>query len=252
MPPDLLGLAVTCGALVAATIAQRVVGMGFGIIMAPVVAIVAGPLAAVLVVNLYVVVACGLMLPRVWPDVDWRRLRWLIGPAAAASVAGLWIARSADVDVLRVAVGVAALLGVGVSVAFAGGERVIDGPVSRVVAGATIGLMNASVALGAPPVAVYSIVSRWERRSFAATMQPFWVALSLVTLLERQVLAPGGAPDWPWWGWGAAGLATVAGVLAAEPVARRVSARAARLGVIGLSLASGLAVTAVGVAGLTG
>lgn len=57
MPPETLSLAITCGSLVVATISQRVVGMGFGIIMAPIVAIVADPFAAVLVVNLYAVLA---------------------------------------------------------------------------------------------------------------------------------------------------------------------------------------------------
>ena len=250
MPPETLSLAITCASLVVATIAQRVVGMGFGIIMAPIVAIVAGPFAAVLVVNLYAALACALMVPRVWRHIDWNRLAWLVTPAALASIVGLLVARASDADVLRIGVGVAAILGVVVSVAFARTEHTIDGPIARVTAGSTIGLMNSAVALGAPGVGVYSMVSRWSGPSFSATMQPFWVVLSGVTLLERQVLSPGGAPDWPWWGWLGAAAATAVGSLAAEPVARAVSPRVARLGVIVLSLTSGIAVTVVGVQGM--
>ena len=76
--------------------------------------------------------------------------------------------------------------------------------------------------------------------------------LGAVTLLQRQLVSPGGAPKWPWWGWLLAAIATAIGSFASEPVARRVSPRATRLGVIGLSLASGIAVTAVGIAGLLG
>lgn len=250
VPPDSLSLLITCASLVVATIAQRVVGMGFGIIMAPIVAIVAGPFAAVLVVNIYAILACALMLPNVWRHIDWGRLVWLVIPAVVAGVPGLLVARAADADVLRIGVGAVALLGVAVSVLFSRGTRTIDGPAVRVASGASIGLLNASVALGAPPVAVYSMLSRWSGPSFTATMQPFWVVLSGLTLVQRQLVSPGGAPAWPWWGWVAAALATAAGSVAAEPVARLVSNRLARIGVVGLSLASGLAVTAVGAWGL--
>lgn len=250
MPPETLSLAITCGSLVVATISQRVVGMGFGIIMAPIVAIVADPFAAVLVVNLYAVLACVLMVPRVWRHIDWGRLVSLVVPAALASILGLLVARASDADVLRIAVGATAILGVFVSVAFARTTHTIDGPVTRAMAGSVIGLTNSAVALGAPAVGVYSIVSRWSGPSFSATMQPFWVVLSLVTLGERQILSPGGAPDWPWWGWLGAAVATVIESVAAEPVARVVSPRLARLGVIVLSLTSGIAVTVVGLQGL--
>lgn len=249
VPPE-LSLIITCVALVLATIAQRVVGMGFGIIMAPIVAIVAGPLAAVLVVNVYAALACALMVPNLWRDIDWSRWRWLVAPATVGSVLGLLVARATDADVLRVGVGVAAILSVLVSMRFARTDHLIDGRRMRVASGATIGLLNSSVALGAPPIAVYSMLSRWSGPSFSATMQPFWVVLCLVTLAQRQVIAPGGAPAWPWWGWVTAAVATTAGSLTAEPVARRISARVARLGVIVLSLTSGIAVATVGVVGL--
>lgn len=251
MPAELT-LAITCLTLVVATIAQRVVGMGFGIIMAPVVATVSGPAAAVLVVNLYAVLACGLMVPRLWRDIDWTRLAWLVPPAVLAGVVGLFAARVADVDVLRVGVGLVALLGVALSVAFSRTTHTVDGPVTRATAGAGIGLLNASVALGAPAITIYAIVSRWAGPTFSATLQPFWVVVSLATLVERQLIAPGGAPDWPWWGWVLAAVATTAGTFAAETVARHVTARAARAAVIVLSLISGVTVTVVGVLGLLG
>lgn len=247
-----LALAITSVALVVAPIAQRAVGMGFGIIMAPVVALVAGPLAAVLVCNLYAALACGLMVPRLWRDIDWGRWWPLTIAAVIGSVPGLFVVRLADVDWLRIGVGTAAILGVVLSVAFARTQHTIDGPAVRVAAGGGIGLLNAAVALGAPAIAVYTMLSRWSGPSFTATMQPFWVVVCLLTLAQRQVIAPGGAPAWPWWGWLLAAIATVAGTLAAEPVARRISARVARLGVIALSLTSGVTVTAVGVAGLLG
>ncbi|GMA40348.1 sulfite exporter TauE/SafE family protein [Mobilicoccus caccae] len=251
MPPE-VSLLITCASLVVATIAQRVVGMGFGIIMAPVVAIVAGPYSAVLVVNLFAALACALMVPYLWRDIDWGRLLWLVVPASFGSIVGLLLARVTDADVLRLGVGVAAILGVVVSVVFERGEHTVDAAAARTASGTTIGILNSAVALGAPAIAVYSMLSRWSGPSFSATMQPFWVVLSLMTLLQRQVIAPGGAPAWPWWGWACAAMATVVGSITAERVAHRVTPRAARLAVIVLSLTAGLSVTGVGIFGLLG
>lgn len=251
MPPE-VSLAITCVSLVVATIAQRVVGMGFGIIMGPVVAIVAGPHAAVLVANLYSALACGLMVSYLWRHIDWHRLLWLLPPAMVGSVGGLLFARGTDPDLLRVGVGIMAISGVVLSVGFARTEHRLDGPMTRGVSGASIGALNSAVALGAPAIAVYSMLSRWSGPSFSATMQPFWVVLSLVTLAQRQLIAPGGAPDWPVWGWGIAAFATVIGSVTAERVARHVSPHAARIGVVILSLTAGVSVTAVGIDGIVG
>ncbi len=249
---DALPLAVLCVALLVATVSQRVAGMGFGLVMGPTAALLVGPIAAVVLVNVTAIVACGLILPRVWRDIDWRRLAWIGIPAAIASIGGLLLARVVSADLLRIAVGAVAILGVVLALAFTRTEHRLDGPVTRLVAGSTIGVLNASVAVGAPAVGVYQIVSRWEPRAFAATMQPFWVLVSASTLLERQLLVPQGWPEWPWWAWLAVVAATAAGTLVAEPIARRLPARAVRIAIVVLSILGGGAVIVAGAIGLAG
>ncbi|WP_269456979.1 sulfite exporter TauE/SafE family protein [Agrococcus carbonis] len=237
-------------ALFVATVAQRVIGLGFGLVMGPVSAIVAGPIAAVPLNCIFAVVACGLMLPGVWRDVDWRRMLWLLVPAVPASIAGLLLAPAVPADALRIAVGVVTIAGVLVSVAFTRTAHTLDGPATRVASGLAIGGFNAAVGVGAPLVGVYALVSRWDPRVLAATMQPFWVVLNLVTLAERQLLVPDGFPDWPWWAWGGASLAAAFGTVLAHRIAHRVPARAARAAIVVLSVAGGVAVIGTGVAGL--
>lgn len=249
---DPVTLLLYAAALFAATVAQRVIGLGFGLVMGPVSAIVAGPIAAVPLNLIFAVIACGLMLPGVWRDVDWRRLTWLLIPAIPASIAGLLLARVVPTDALRITIGIVAIAGVLVSVAFTRTSHTLDGPGTRIGSGLAIGGFNAAVGVGAPLVGTYALLSRWEPRVLAATMQPFWVILNLVTLGQRQLLVPDGFPQWPWWAWLGAAAATVIGTLFAHRIADRVPARVARWTIIVLSIAGGLAVIATGIVGLLG
>lgn len=247
---DPLTLLLYAAAVFVATVSQRVIGLGFGLVMGPVSAIVAGPIAAVPLNCIFAVIACALMLPGVWRDVDWRRLTWLLVPAAIASVGGLLLARAVPTDALRIGVGLVTIVGVLVSVAFQRTAHTLDGAPTRILSGIGIGLCNSAVGVGAPVVGIYSLVSRWDTRVFAATMQPFWVILNLVTLAERQLLVPDGFPEWPWWAWLGASAAAVIGTVFAHRIAHRVPERVARWSIIGLSIAGGLAVIVTGVLGL--
>jgi uncharacterized membrane protein YfcA len=248
---DLASLVITCVAVLIGAAAQRMIGMGWGLVVTPVVALVAGPLAAVLVVNLYGALACLIILPRVWADIDWRRLSWLMVPAIALMVPGLLLAKGLDTDVLRIAVGIVAVVGVIVSGVFTSTARTIDGPVLRVAAGSTIGLLNASVGMGAPAVGVYSLVSGWQDRTFVASMQPFWAIVSGVIVAVRPFVAPEGAPDWPWWGWLLAVVPVVAGVLLGDRFAHRVDRTVVKWAVIVCSLAGGISLVVAGTLALS-
>ena len=106
------------------------------------------------------------------------------------------------------------------------------------------------VGLGAPVIGMFAILSTWEHRVFAATMQPFWILLSLSTVVSRQVVAPGGAPRWEWWMWLVAVAPVLVGVVAGERIAARIDQAVARRAVIVFSLLSGLAVLVTGLVGL--
>jgi len=247
---DPVTLLLYAAALLVATVAQRVIGLGFGLIMGPVSVMVAGPIAAVPLNCIFATVGCALMLPGVWRDVDWRRLAWLVLPAIPASVAGLLLARTVPADALRIAVGVVTITGLLLSLAFTRSRHTLDGPATRITAGLAIGGLNAAVGVGATPVGAYALVSRWTPRTMAATMQPFWVVLNLSTLAGRELLVPQGFPEWPWWAWLGASAAAALGTLLAHRIAHLVPERAARVTIVVLSLAGGAAVIASGVAGL--
>lgn len=249
---DLLSFVVALVAVFIGAVGQRMIGMGWGLVVTPAIALVAGPLAAVLVVNLFGAIACLIILPKVWGDIDWRRLLWIAIPAIALMVPGLLLAKGLDSDVLRIAVGAIAIAGVALSVAFTSAARTHDGPVLRVATGTAIGLLNSSVGMGAPAVGVYSLLSGWQDRTFVATMQPFWVLISGAIVVVRPFVAPEGSPDWPLWAWLAVALPVVAGVLLGNRFAHLVSRGVVRWAIIGLSVLGGAALIVTGALGLLG
>ena len=141
-------------------------------------------------------------------------------------------------------------MGVVVSAGFAESKRSLDGAPLRLGSGALVGALNSSVGLGAPVVGMFAILSQWEHRVFAATMQPFWILLSASTVVARQTIAPGGAPAWEWWMWIVAVAPILAGVVGGERIAQRIDQRTARRAVIVFSLLSGIAVLVTGIVGL--
>jgi uncharacterized membrane protein YfcA len=237
-------------ALTLGAVAQRTVGMGFGLVVTPTMVLAVGPLEAVLVCNVFGVVVCSLIVWRVWRDIDWRRLAWLLVPAIAMTIPGILLAQAADDDVLKVAVGVLALAGVAVSVGFTRTDRTLDGPAVRIATGGLVGALNSSIGLGAPVIGMFGIVSRWEHHVYAATLQPFWIGLSLSTVVTRSVIASGGAPPWEWWMWVVAVVPLAIGVLAGDRIAARLDQRLARRAVVAFSLLSGIAVLVTGIVGL--
>lgn len=247
---DVLSFVVALVALLIGAVGQRMIGMGWGLVVTPAIALVAGPLAAVLVVNLYGAVACLVILPKVWRDVDWRRLLWIAIPALALMVPGLLLAQGLDTDLLRVVVGGIAIVGVIVSVAFTRTARTHDGPVLRLATGTAIGALNASVGMGAPAVGVYSLVSGWQDRTFVATMQPFWVLISGATVAVRPFVAPEGSPEWPLWAWVVLGVPVVAGVLLGNRLAHLVDRTVVTWAIIGLSVLGGAALIVTGAMGV--
>ncbi|MGY3126743.1 putative membrane protein YfcA [Agrococcus sp. UYP33] len=249
---DLVSFVVALVAVLIGAVGQRMIGMGWGLVVTPAIALVAGPLAAVLVVNLYGAIACLVILPTVWRDVDWRRLLWIAIPAVALMVPGLLLAKGLDTDLLRVVVGAIAIAGVVISVAFTSAARTHDGPVLRVATGTVIGVLNASVGMGAPAVGVYSLVSGWQDRTFVATMQPFWVLVSGAIVVVRPLVAPDGSPDWPLWAWLVLAVPVVAGVLLGNRLAHLVNRTVVRAAIIGLSVLGGGALIVTGAMGLAG
>ncbi|WP_223881069.1 sulfite exporter TauE/SafE family protein [Nesterenkonia ebinurensis] len=229
---DIAGtLSIIAAAVLIGTILQRLSGTGVGLVVAPVLSLLLGPAFGVLVTNMTTVVSGCLIMLSVWSAINWRKF-WLIIPAAVIGAwPGAWLVGILSAGWLSIILGsivVAALL---VTVTL----RRLPEWTSRlpaVLAGLIGGFFNTTSGVAAPVMVIYSRLSRWEQRSFAATLQPIFMtmgAASVVSKLALGSVSTDGGVGVPF-GWLFAGivLTVLLGILIAAPLAKVVSVPAAR------------------------
>lgn len=231
-------------------VAQRVTGLGFALVVAPVLVILLGPFDGVLVVNLCSVLSASLILAGVRRDVEWRRYRLLAGPAVVGIVPGALLAHLLPDPALEFGIGVLLVAALTTSLALRRTARVIDGPGVIAGFGFAAGAMNAAAGIGGPSVSVYAVVSRWEQRGFAATLQPFFLTTGAVSLITKLVIAPDRWPDLGPAAWVGIVVTLVAGVGAGTLLAPRIATRGARAAVVVLAFAGAASAIVNGVGGL--
>ena len=98
--------------------------------------------------------------------------------------------------------------------------------------------------MAAPAWTAYALATRWDHRSFAATLQPLLVVMntmSVATKLAFGAIPPGSVPAW--WVWPLLLAGVLAGVALGTVLARRIPTRIASL--IALTIAIAGALTAL-------
>ena len=226
---------------------QRVTGMGFGLVAGPFIVLIVGPLEGVLFVNLSGAIASTLILGRVVRDVDWRKYAWLASTSVLTTIPAALLLRDASTAALEITVGavvVAAMtLAVITSRLRAEGKHPLRSG-SRwplVVTGTTSGFGSVAAGIGGPPLAIYSVLSGWDPRRFAATAQPYFATNALAALVAKLTLTDAAFPAFAWWQWAVVMAAILVGLVIGDLVAPRVSAVAMRRGLIVLAYVGGVA-----------
>lgn len=223
----------------AGAIAQRVSGMGFALVVAPVLILLIGPFDGVLMVNLCGAVSSCLVITRVWRHIDWKQYLLLAVPALVAIIPGAIVSVLLGGPVLQIVVGVILVVALTVSLLVTKSERIVPRVPAGIFSGAASGFMSATAGIGGPGVSIYSVLTRWEHRQFAATIQPFFVTLGTVSFTSKVIASEGGLPEYDWWLWVLVIACTIIGLILGEYLTRVVSARIARFVVIGVSYLGG-------------
>lgn len=183
-----IALAIAAGAIV-----QSVVGIGLGLVSAPIIALVAPELMP------GTLLALGLALPlatlmRSGSDIHWHGFVWAMPGRLVGTALGAWVVAVVSARTLGVAVGLVVLLAVVLT------ARAVTVPITRTslnVAGFTSGVVGTTSAIGGPPMAL--LYQRRPPAQMRSTMAVFFVAgtsLSLLGLalsgnLPRQQMAVG-------------------------------------------------------------
>ena len=229
----LLPLGVIAGALT-----QRVTGIGFALVCAPLLVLVAGPFEGVVLSNLLGLLVSAVVFVTHWRDTEWRKGLLLAVPALLAIPPGAWVARNVPAPQLMVIIGLTVIVALA-AVVLSDRARVLRGTSGAVVAGGASGFMNVTAGVGGPAIVLYAVSTSWEHRKFVATFQFFSIFTNLASLTAK-----GGLPRVSPAALVVSLGALVVGLAGGELLSRRVDHEIARHLAIGLALA-GAAFTVV-------
>jgi uncharacterized membrane protein YfcA len=177
----LIGVVAVIGAFV-----QAVVGLGVGLVSAPVIALVAPSYVPVLPLWLALLVS-GLMLAGERLHVDWRAIAWALPARIPGTVVGAWLVTRFTEGRLGVALAVMVLLAVAITV------RAVVIPVNPgtlVTAGFVAGVSGTATSIGGPPIALL-----FQQRAPAVVRATLAVFFFAGVIFSIGGLAVGGSLD---------------------------------------------------------
>lgn len=177
-------LALVCAGALAAASVQATAGIGFALVLTPVMFAVLSPTGAIVTVtvlglelNLLVLLA-----ERRRPRVAWRELVPILVAAAPGTVCGVLVLRALPKPVLQVTVGLALI----VAATLLARRRVEPVPTgsgsapSRLAVGFTTGVLTTSTGVSGPPLALWLASTRLTPAELRDSLSALFVAIGVI------------------------------------------------------------------------
>ncbi len=223
-----LALALVVGALV-----QSTVGLGVGLVAAPVTTLLAPELMPGFMLWLTLLLPVGTLLEG-RREVDVRGLAWALPARVPGTVLGAVLVATLDQSALGLAIGVVVLLAVATT---ASSLRVPLRPATLVGAGLLSGVTGTVSSIGGPPMALL-----YQRQPVATIRQTLAVYFFVGAALSLTALGVGGGLDWRQAALAALlSPALVVGLLLAPRLRRRLAPDQVRLAVLVVCAVSAVA-----------
>ncbi|MDA3146272.1 sulfite exporter TauE/SafE family protein [Leucobacter sp. UCMA 4100] len=229
-----------------AAVVQRLTGMGFALVATPILVLLLGPHDGVLLVIMGGFVISSLMLIGGLRLISWKPTLLLLLGGTLAMPFGAWVAAALTDAALLTLVGAAAICALLVPMLPLKphpntGAR---GAIPALGAGAVSGFLSVTSGLSGPPLVAYGTSSRWEHRSFVASIQVVFVAFAAVTLALR------GLPSVQPTSYALFAVALVVGLIVGIGLDTIVPVRVARIGMFVCAWAGAVSVLARGIIAL--
>ncbi|WP_223623804.1 sulfite exporter TauE/SafE family protein [Microbacterium sp. EST19A] len=232
---ELTTFAILLAIMVVGAGMQRITGLGFALVASPFFVLLLNPISGVFLVNVCGVVVAVALTVRSFALVDWRRWGILAASAIIGVIPGALLLLVLPVAWLDILVGALIITGL-VSSLLVRSRLSPDHVPPLIAAGALSGAMNVTAGVGGPPLGIYGVLTRWDHRSFAATMQPVFVTIGSMSLAAKLWLSPGGIPNLEPWMWLGVAAACLVGMAIGEVLTRVVTPQVARGLLVALAL----------------
>jgi uncharacterized membrane protein YfcA len=187
LPNDIFsaGFLIAALVVVAAGFIRGFIGVGSGMLMAPVFAIVFGPRNTVAMIIMMDLVVTAQLLPTVYKKIEWRLIAPMGAVAALFMPAGSWLLVTLDEELMARGIALVVLIFVVLLMfdwRYEGEKRLA----TIMCLGAVSGVLLAATSLGNPPVILYLLSSRDSSATNRANFTGYFgitliVALTLMT-----------------------------------------------------------------------
>jgi uncharacterized membrane protein YfcA len=242
----LILFAVFLGAL-----SQRVTGMGFGLVSGPFLVLLLDPYSGIILVNICGIAASSSVFARTFAEVEWPPFRHLVLGAVIGTIPGAVLASALPTAPLQILIGVLIIVSLISSLTLGRlGRRMPANFGTRLGAGALSGAMSAAAGAGGPAVSAYAVLTNWEQRSFAATLQPFLVVGTTSAVVAKVIVHGGVWPGLSIGTWIGLAVVLVAGLVSGDWLSRRIDTSIARIGMLILAFGGGVSALVKGASAL--
>ncbi|ROZ62672.1 sulfite exporter TauE/SafE family protein [Kocuria soli] len=186
-------------AIVVGSTLQRLSGTGVGLVVTPVLSLILGPVAGVLMTNATTTVSGFTIMLSVRDRVQWRKAAVVVATALPGAVLGALLVLVLPTAWLQIGIGLLVLIALVLTVTTPRLPH-LDSKVALPVTGLIGGMLNTTAGVAAPAMVIAARLTRWDQRAFAATLQPIFMSMGLFSVLTKSVLGATGQPQLPpWW-----------------------------------------------------
>lgn len=236
--PLILVLAIL--AMLIGTTLQRVCGAGVGLVVSPAFALLFGPVFGIFAINCISIVSASLNLIPVRKRVDWPRVARLMAAALPGCITGALLVRALPAAGLQMVIGAIVLIAVLLTAYTPNLPNWQSGWVIA-IAGFIAGLFNTSAGVAAPALIIYSRLSHWDQDRFAASLQPMFIGMGIVSVASKLLFGASGLDVVPpWWAIALIPALVLAGMGIGTLLRRRISTATAQKIALALSGLGGL------------
>lgn len=233
-------LCLLSGIVLLGSSVQRLAGIGFGLLAAPGLVLLMGPVQGVALVNCAGIVISGVGLATTWRLVRLHTMVPLVVAAAVTVPAGAWLSQHLPEPVLLTGLG--SLITVAVTLVIRGTRvTAMHGTRGALAAGAASGFMNSSAGVGGPALSLYAVNAGWSARDFVPNAQFYGLVVNLLSVSAK------GLPRLAAPAWLLVALTMGLGIVLGSLLAARTPESRARRVILGLALGGGVVTAAKGV-----
>jgi uncharacterized membrane protein YfcA len=182
MDPLQLSAVVASVALAAAT--QRVTGLGFALVSAPLLVLATGPVQGVLLANVLSLTTNLLVMAQTWRDIEIGRVLLLAIPALCLVPIGRQVALHTPAAPLMIGIGLLVAIAL-LAVPRLRSTRIFTGRPGAIAAGGLSGFMNVTAGVGGPAITLYAVGTAWEHTAFVASMQLYFAIVNMGSIAAK-------------------------------------------------------------------